>query len=196
MIATTATQLPVSTRVLVEYKGEEHQGSVREGSTERFAKVEVLGRADRPKITVPWSALTKVEYRCFKVVETPSQIIITEVEPKNSHWMNWMGFGEMSREGAWAFAGARGKQVLFVGRMNDRRDLGRVFNPAAFERAAYQGYTSYGYSMSDGYYAPEKFESWVIGFRKDPAGHLANQNDAAESVKAALPLYQQALAAR
>lgn len=47
----------------------------------------------------------------------------------------------------------------------------------AFERAAYSGHISYGISMTDGYYAPEDFDAWVIGFRKAPTGSLYWGND-------------------
>lgn len=197
---TTSVQLPAHTRVtfmyaVPGYEPQETQGVIREGSTSKLAKVEVLGLAKSRTIGLPWNAVTKVEYRCFKVTETTESVLIAEVEPKNSHWMNWMGFGEMSREGAWSYAGARGKQTFFKSREGQVQDLGKVFSPKSFERAAYAGYASYGHSMSDGYYAPEKFDSWVKSFRKHPAEHLASQNDASESVKAALPLYLEALAA-
>lgn len=200
MTQNTTAQLPARTRVTFMYAVEgyeprETQGVIREGSTSKLAKVEVLGLAKTKVIGLPWSAVTKVEYRCFKVVELGYVVEITEVEPKNSHWMNWMGFGEMSREGAWAYAGARGKQVVFISREGERKELGEHFDPRAFERAAYSGHTSYEYSMTDGYYAPEKFESWVKSFRKHPAEHLATRNDAADEVKAALPKYLEALKA-
>jgi len=198
----TTIQLPIATGTRVTfqyavpgYEPQETQGIVLEGSTPSVAKVEVLGLPKIVKIGLPWSYLTKVEYRCFKVVELEDFVEITEVAPKNSHWMNWMGFGEMSREGAWAFAGARGKKVVFISREGERKELGAHFDPRAFEKAAYHGYVGYGHSMSDGYYAPEKFDSWVKAFRKNPAEHMNNQNDVAEEVKAALPLYLEALKA-
>lgn len=47
----------------------------------------------------------------------------------------------------------------------------------AFERTAYSGYINYGISMTDGYYAPEDFDAWVIGFRKAPINSLYWGND-------------------
>lgn len=199
--STIQLPLAVRTRVTFQYAVEgyeprETQGIVLEGSTPSVAKVEVLGLAKSRTVGMPWSYLTKVEYRCFRVVDLEYVIEITEVEPKNSHPMNWMVIGEMSREGAWAYAGARGKQVVFVSREGERKELGQHFSPKDFERAAYSGYVGYGQSMTDGFYAPEKFESWVKSFRKHPADHLNSQNDVSEDVKAALPLYLEALAAK
>lgn len=48
----------------------------------------------------------------------------------------------------------------------------------AFERASYKGHLAYSLSMTDGYFAPESFDDWVIGFRKDPIGQLYWGNDA------------------
>lgn len=56
-----------------------------------------------------------------------------------------------------------------IGEKNPRVDI--------FERIAYRGYISYGISMTDGHYAPECFENWLFGFRKDPLGALYQGND-------------------
>lgn len=48
----------------------------------------------------------------------------------------------------------------------------------AFEAAAYYGHIAYNRSMTDGYYAPEDLEAWVIGFRKDPINALYWGNEA------------------
>lgn len=187
--------LAAGTRVTTVYQGRESQGAIREGSTEQFAKVEILGLAKRVTLTLPWDAVKKNEYRCFQIVELEYVVEITEVEPKNLHPMNWTGLRESTREGAWAYAGARGKQVVFISREGERKELGQHFSPKNFERAVHAGYVAYGHSMSDGFYAPEKFDSWVKAFRKNPAEHLNHQNDVAEEVKAALPLYLEALKA-
>lgn len=47
----------------------------------------------------------------------------------------------------------------------------------AFERAAYGGHISYDLSMTDGYYAPQDFETWVYFFRKNPIS-IYSGNDA------------------
>lgn len=135
----------------------------------------------------------QTEFRAFTVEEAGDFLVITEIEPKHSHPMNWSGMGEYSREGAWFKAQTQGLETVFVSRSGERRELGRIFDPRAFERAAYQGYVSYGLSMTDGHYAPIRFEDWVRAFRANPETHLAFGNDASESVKAAFPLYQEAL---
>jgi hypothetical protein len=190
--------LATRTRVTFEYAVDGYdakttQGVIRDGSTEELARIEVLGLSRTKTIHLPWSAVTKVEYRCFTTETVDGVFVITEVEPKNSHPMNWMGFNECSRDSAWARAGARGLETVFVGRDGSRKELGQIFSPRAFERAAYQGSTSYEYSMTDFHYAPEKFESWVKGFRAHPEQTLSYRNDAEDAVKAALPLYVEAL---
>lgn len=195
---TAATVLPAHTRVTFTYavrgyKAQETQGIVLEGSTDKLAKVEVLGLAQRKTIGLPWSAVTKVEYRCFTVSEDATTATITEVEPKNTHPMNWTGLRETTREGAWKWAGARGKRVVFVSRDGEVTELGEHFSPRDFERAAYQGATGYEYSMTDYSYRPEKFETWVKRFRQFPEQMLMSRNDAEEAVKAALPKYLEAL---
>jgi hypothetical protein len=191
--------LAPGTRVTISYAlpyqdPQPTQGSITDQSTEDVAHVEVLGLAKRVYITLRWDEVSKNEYRCFQARELDGQVVITEQEPKNLHPMNWAGMGLNSREGAWAFARARGMETVFVGRDGARKNLGKVFDPRAFERAAYQGYVSHGLGMTDGYYAPLKFEQWVALFRRHPAEVIAHENDVAESVKAALPLYQEALA--
>jgi len=186
--------LAAGTRVTVQYKGQQVQGQITAKSTDWAADVWLLGMPETITVKLPWDKVEKNEYRCFIVEETTDLVTITEVEPRNSHPMNWSGSRETTREGAWAFAQARGKNTVFVGRDGSRKELGRVFDPRAFERAAYHGYVAYGHSMSDGYYAPIDFEAWVESLRKFPEHELNHQNDVPESVKAALPLYQQALA--
>jgi hypothetical protein len=190
MATQTLIQLPVRTRVTVTYQGRETQGQITAKSTDWAADVLLLGLAATITIQLPWSKVSKNEYRCFTAIEADGVMTITEVEPRNDHSMNWMS-GHTSREGAWAIAGARGLKTVFVGRDGSSKDLGVVFSPKAFEHAAYQGYVAYGRSMSDGYYAPLTFESWVKSFRRSPDFNL---NDASEAVKAALPKYIAALA--
>lgn len=189
-----ANVLATHTRVTLIHQGQKAKGSVLADSTENQAHIEVLGVVGRPKVFLAWDRVCKIEYRCFAVTETGEQTVITEVEPKNSHPLNWMGSSEMSRESAWAYASARGVQTVFVDREGYRHNLGEVFSPKAFENAAYQGYVSYGHSMTDGYYAPIQFDAWVKSFRQHPEHHITHQNDMSKVVKAALPKYLEALA--
>jgi hypothetical protein len=133
-------------------------------------------------------------YRCFSITETAELFTITEIAPTTSHPMNWNGWSEATRENAWAFAQARGKHTVFVGQDGSVKDCGVPFSPQQFEQAAYRGHVAYGCSMTDGYYAPESFETWVKVLRQHPAEVIANHNDSPESVKAALPKYLEALA--
>lgn len=136
---------------------------------------------------------TKTQHRAFNVTETAEAITITEVEPKTSAPINWTSYRDMNRKSAWNYAQARGKRVTFVGRDGKSQELGTVFSPKAFEQAAYTGYVSYGCSMTDGHYSPLAFEAWVKLLRQHPVEVMSQDNDAAESVKAALPLYMEAL---
>jgi hypothetical protein len=196
MAQQTTTQLPVGTRVTVSYAVKGHsaqptQGSITVKSTAWAANVSLHGLGSTVAINLPWSEVSKNEHRAFRVAEDENTVTITEVEPKNSHPMNWAGMSETTREGAWDFARARGLRTVFVSRDGIAQELGQVFSPKTFERAAYWGYVGYGRSMTDGYYAPIDFDAWVTDFRRFPS---FGQNDVAEAVKAALPKYFAALA--
>lgn len=139
-------------------------------------------------------------YRRFTTSVDPKHFVITEREPTDRHPMNW-GLEEgsdfygrilfpTSREGAWDRAREQELPVLVVLLSGEIKSLGVVFDCDVFERACYRGYVSYGYSMSDGYYAPIRFESWVQTFRADPEGTLRHGNDAWNSCKDLLPLYE------
>jgi hypothetical protein len=65
----------------------------------------------------------------------------------------------------------------------------------AFERTAYRGHIGYNLSMTDGYYAPEDFDRWVIGFRIDPAGALYYGNDARHALAPTVRSYTAQLSA-
>ncbi len=184
--------LPTGTRVTVTYKGQPTQGWITTKSTAWEAQVNLLGLGSTVCRRYSWSQVSENQHRCFKVSETEDAFVITEVEPRNNHPMNWSCTDGTSREGAWATARAQGKPVTVVDREGNRKDLGRVFSPRVFEEFAYSGYVGYGRSMSDGYYAPIGFESWVISFRKSPDFY---QNDTSARVQNALPLYMEALAA-
>jgi hypothetical protein len=86
----------------------------------------------------------------------------TETAPVEAATPNWDAV-TTSRFAAW-----------FVALMEERTEC---TDADTFERTAYRGHISYELSMTDGYYAPEPFDSWVIGFRSDPAGSLYFGND-------------------
>jgi hypothetical protein len=186
-----ATQLPVRTRVTVTYKGQDTQGQITAKSTDWEADVLLLGLAETVTIGLPWSKVSKNEHRCFTVEVAEDVTTITEIASRNDHPINWTG--EYTRENAWTVAGIYGLSTVFVGRDGSTKDLGVVFSPKAFERAAYGGYVSYGLSMTDGHYAPIDFDAWVKSFRKFPESHLASQNDMSKAAKAALLKYIAAL---
>lgn len=91
---------------------------------------------------------------------------------------NWMFFdGRTSAEGAWARARVQILPVRVLYGNGGSADLGLVFDPRVFEQTAYQGYVSAGFAMSDGYYAPIRFDSWVASFRAHPALPEPEQQD-------------------
>lgn len=136
--------------------------------------------------TVPGLRLT----RQFKITKGTDQFSIREVEPTNLVSLDYRD-KTVSREGAWQAASIQPQPVIFYGLDGDIRYLGVVFNPERFERAAYEGYVSAGYMMSDGYYAPIAFEHWVTSFRKSPTLDEPEQRrlrDALPTYVASLPL--------
>ena len=136
--------------------------------------------------TVPGLRLT----RQFKITEGTDQFSIREVEPTNLVSLDYRD-KTVSREGAWQAASIQLQPVVFFGLDGDVRHLGVVFNPERFEKAAYEGYVSAGYMMSDGYYAPIAFEHWVASFRKSPVLDVPEQRrllDALPTYVASLPL--------
>lgn len=134
------------------------------------------------------TATTASSYRRFttdlRVIGSERTFVITEIESTTRHPMNWTD-GSMTRESAWERAQAQIHHTIVVNLDGDMKDLGGVFSPAVFEQAAYRGYTGYGRSMTDGYYAPICFENWVKGFRKDVLSHterlLAEDYDTSKS---------------
>lgn len=156
---------------------------------------------------------TETVYRRFttKVVESPDSptgklFLITEVESTTKHPLNWIGV-EVSAEGAHHQAKRQDNPVRVLHLSGRVQDLGIVFDPRDFEQAAHSDYVCYGISMTDGYYAPIKFEDWVKPFRRE-VRKLAEQiartgertledliaevfyaNDAASEVKQALFSY-------
>lgn len=100
----------------------------------------------------------------------------------------------ISKQAAWD--AARSQNLVVIVQLIDGSgiDLGHVFNPREFERAAYAGYVSHGVSMTDGTFYPLKFDQWVTHFRKsilageDPHSVWYN-NDAPVYVQNALGAY-------
>jgi hypothetical protein len=120
--------------------------------------------------------------RAFTVATVDGTFVITEVAPVEHSTM--IGafsakapYGHHTRDAAWTAAKRQALPVVAVLADGSARDLGVVFDPDAFEQAAYQGYVSYGFSMTDGYYAPSTFDSFVYGLRRDPAGTVKWDNE-------------------
>lgn len=63
----------------------------------------------------------------------------------------------------------------------------------AFEHAAHRGYIAHGLSMTNGHFAPEEFDAWVIGFRKAPISELYYGNDARHNLAPQANSYAAAL---
>lgn len=99
----------------------------------------------------------------------------------------------MSKESAWQAARQQTLPVFFVGIDGNAKALGTVFHPAVFERRVYSGYVGYGLSMTDGYYAPIKFDAWVKSFRANPDSWSVGGNDSRHTT-ADLDAYKAALA--
>ncbi len=151
------------------------------------------------------------QYRRFEVTTGPDTFLITEVEPTTRHPMNWID-GKATVEGAWERARSQHLPIFVETLEGGMAELGTGFDPKAFERAVYSGYVGYGYSMTDGHYAPLDFEAWVYHFRQAVRGALARilgngddtaalvrddvflHNDTPNYVKAALAEYTKRLA--
>jgi hypothetical protein len=137
--------------------------------------------------TVPGLRLT----RQFKITEGSDQFSIREVAPTNLVSLDYRD-QTVSREGAWQAASVQLAPVVFFGLDDTVRHLGVVFNPERYERAAYQGYVAAGYVMTDGYYAPLQFETWLANFRKSPVLDEPEQ----QHLRPALALYTASLPVR
>jgi len=136
--------------------------------------------------TVPGIRLT----RQFKITAGLDQFSIREVEPSNLVSLDHRD-KTVSREGAWQAASIQLAPVVFFGLDGDVKHIGQTFNPERYEKAAYDGYVSAGFMMTDGYYAPVSFESWVATFRKCPnldEPEQASLRPMLDHYKASLPL--------
>lgn len=119
--------------------------------------------------------------RNFTAQVVGTEFVITEVAPKTS-----VLSPGTTRELAWQQARTQANPVVFVALDGSRRELGIVFDTAKWERAMYQGHISYELSMTDGFYAPEGFETWITEFRKFPR---TSYNDALPATIAAFTKY-------
>jgi hypothetical protein len=117
----------------------------------------------------------------------PKVFVITEVAGDPSPMS---ATGPVTKRTAWLRARAQHLPVEVCYLNGECKLLGRVFDPRVYEQAAYLGYVSAGIAMSDGYYAPVKFESWVRDFRRSPSLPEPEQVD----LLPALDIYKRALA--
>lgn len=138
---------------------------------------------------------TPTFYRAFNAYAdlTNGVFVIKELPSRTDHPAQWLYTDGITAQSAWLRARATALPVVVTLLNGSTMDLGVTFGAEAFERAAYGGYVSYGYSMSDGYYAPIKFDAWVISFRRGQGREILNGNDTPQYVKDALPLYQKSL---
>ena len=126
---------------------------------------------------------------------------ITEVEvegPVSSIGATYVRDGDTTnvvynRDAAWQLARQQSLPVRFVRYGEATREFGVVFHPGLFEHRVYSGYIAYGCSMTDGYYAPVGFESWVLRFRANPDGWQVGGNDS-QHTPADMAMYKKALA--
>jgi hypothetical protein len=146
-------------------------------------------REANPARNVPAEPRSETPVRRFAVETDGERIYLREVEPTFAFPLNWGMTEGLTREAAWNWIRSQDKPVTAECLSQEPLDLGVVFDVEAFERAAYGGYVSYGYSMSDGHYGPLDFEAWASHARKDMTRELAGSNDAAPHVKASLPTY-------
>lgn len=108
--------------------------------------------------------------RLFATQTVGETFVIQLVGHTRLYKLNWMFFdGRMSDSAAWARARVQTLPARVLYGNGGSTDLGLVFDPRIFEQTAYQGYVSAGFAMSDGYYAPIRFDSWVASFRARPA---------------------------
>ena len=117
-------------------------------------------------------------YAAYRVTVTNTEFQVKVTGRHTSHPMNWSVFTEgHSLEGVKQQAATQVLPVVFIEQDGTRHEHGVQFSSEAFERAMYRGYVAYGRSMTDGYYAPMDFETWVKIFRSDPAGERRSGND-------------------
>ncbi|MFI6909761.1 hypothetical protein ACIBKY_51460 [Nonomuraea sp. NPDC050394] len=134
-------------------------------------------------------------YQRYTAAHTGTRFVITEIEPTNRDPKSWWMESPyaLTYEAALTQAATQDQPVRVHHRDGITELLGDLFEPAAFEQAAYSGYVAYGLSMSDGYYAPISFDAWVHTFRSGPE---LTFNNCDPYVKASLATYQRHLAAQ
>lgn len=130
--------------------------------------------------------------RSYTTTVEAGQFTITEVTGQRDRCGLPAGH---SKELAWQQAQEQPLPVRVLHLDGTNQNLGNCWTPQAFERAIYGGYISYGLSMTDGHYAPEKFDAWVKTLRQFPEHVVKVDNDAPANVKAGLTRYLAALEA-
>lgn len=129
----------------------------------------------------------------FRIVERPTAY--SEPTKTKSGWT------AVSKRDAWQRARSQAAPVEIVPLVGLKKQITSAFDGPTFERAAYSGYVQYGLSMTDGHYAPMKFDQWVIHFRKTVlnsafAASVWAENDAPDYVRGALTVYRAELQKR
>lgn len=136
---------------------------------------------------------TATVYRTFATQIENGVFVITQTGTRTDRPSTWLCMDGKSDTTAWLAARACGLPVVVTLLDGTVKNFSGVFSAAQFEMAAYCGYVSYGLSMTDGYYTPIAFESWVKSFRRDQGREILGDNDTPQYVKDALPLYQASL---
>lgn len=136
---------------------------------------------------------TATVYRTFTTQVENGVFVITQTGVRTDRPTTWLCTDGKSDTGAWLAARACGLPVVVTLLDGTVKHFYGVFSAAQFEMAAYTGYVGYELSMTDGYYAPLAFESWVKSFRRDQGRQILRNNDNPQYVKDALPLYQASL---
>lgn len=116
-------------------------------------------------------------YTAYQVTVTETAFEVSVKGHTTSHPLNWSCVDGLSLERVKDAAAEQALPVVFIDEQGSRHDHGIQFTADAFERAAYRGYAAYGYSMTDGHYAPVAFDAWVVSFREFTEENLRREND-------------------
>lgn len=128
-------------------------------------------------------------HRRFSAEADGETFVITEFTPAPGNPISWCpwdfpGEGRYSHQDAWHVARQQHRPVIVRLLDGTTKKLGVVFNPHHFERAAYSGYVSAGFAMTDGFFAPEDFDQWAHFFRQHPVLDEPEQQHLAPSLAA------------